>query len=72
VPVEVFVGMVELVFELPVVVVFPDETAVRVVGRRDELPLLVTFVDPAGGVVVELLCAVASTGRKVRRMAART
>lgn len=71
-PVEVLVGAVELLPELPVAVVFADEAVVRPVGRREVGPELpVVFVDAAADVVV-LLWAVASTGRKVRRIAART
>lgn len=68
---EVFVEIVELVPGLPVAVVFAVCVPVgrRVVGFV--LPLLVMFV-AAGEVVVELPWAVASTGRKVRKTAART
>jgi len=69
---EVLVEAVELVLGLPVPVVFAVLVPVgrRVVGFA--LPLLVMFVDTAGEVVVELPCAVASTGRRVRKTAART
>jgi len=62
---------VELVLGLPVAVAFAVFVPVgrRVVGFA--LPLLVMFVDTAGEVVVELPCAVASTGRRVRKTAAR-
>lgn len=69
---EVLVEMVELVPGLPVAVLLAVCVPVgrRVVGFVLP-PLLVIFVT-AGEVVVALLWAVASTGRKVKKTAART